>query len=346
MFDNIRVFASLIAIVALGIGGSLSAQAQERYDDPWEPDPYEEEELDVDVDVDVEVDEEEPEFVPPVIPIAPEAIAGPTSVNPLVSGETGRLAIDLGMHLSETGDDLTFFLLSPVLQARIPIGDLAFRGSGFEIGADVGFLMVNPLSDPNDQLQNAVAVGNPFLSGHYVLATEALNFRLGAGIAIPLAGVSGDRGVSRAFGYENAIANRAGFDRWLWEPDRLGLVVPARVEGLVGRVLLGADGAVGALLWTGAGTQDTTYFGQLAGEVGYQISNRSTLGLRFLGHWLPDVDVDDPSFAFALEPGFRTQLGNAGFLGLRLTLPVDEPYGFAFEEGGNWGLSVTFGTQL
>ncbi len=343
MFKNsFRVFISLTAILALAFGGSYAASAQEPYQDPWEPEPYEEEEVEVEID-----EEEEPELIPPVVPIPPEEIARPTSVNPLMSGETGRLAVDLGMHVSERDPDLTFFLLTPVLQARLPIGELELEGATFELGADLGLLMVNPLDDPFDQLQNAVGVGNPFLSLHFVRSMEDLNlnYRIGAGIALPLASVDGDRGLSRAFGYQNAIGNRVGFDRYLWEVDRLGLVLPARIEGVSQRVLYGADAALGALIWTGTGDQDTTYFGQLAGEIGYQITARSVLGLRLLGHWLPDVDLDDPSFAFGIEPGFRTQIG-MGFLGLRLTIPVDDPFGFAFERGGNWALNVTFGTSM
>ncbi len=342
MFNNLyRVLTSLTAILAVALGGSFAANAQEQQMDPWEPEAYEEDRIEVEVDE----DEEEPELIPPVVPVPPEELARPTSINPLMGGEMGRLAIDLGMHVSQTDDDLTFFLLTPVFQARLPVGDLGIEGAGLEVGADLGLLMVNPIDDPADQLQNAVGIGNPFLSVHFVQAMEQVNYRIGAGVAIPLATTDGDRGLSRAFGYQNAIGNRVGFDRYLWEPDRLGLVIPARIEGLTQRVVLGADAAVGALVWTGTGTQDTTYFGQLAGEIGYQVTETSMIGLRLLGHWLPDVDLDDPSFAFGLEPGFRTQVGQ-GFLGLRLTIPVDEPYGFAFEQGGNWALSVTFGTNM
>ncbi len=343
MFKNLyRVLMSLTAILAVGLGGSFAANAQEPEMDPWDPEAYEEDRIEVEVDE----EEEEPELIPPVVPVPPEEIARPTSINPLMGGDMGRLAVDLGMHLSETENDLTFFLLTPVLQARLPVGNLGIEGAVLELGADLGLLMVNPIDDPADQLQNAVGIGNPFLSVHYVQALEQMNYRIGAGVAVPLATIDGDRGASRAFGYMNAIGNRVGFDRYLWEPDRLGLVIPARIEGVTQRVVLGADAAVGTLIWTGPGTQDTTYFGQLAGEVGYQVSPTTTVGLRLLGHWLPDIDLDDPSFAFGLEPGFRTQIGDGGFLGVRLTIPVDEPYGFAFERGGNWALSVTFGTNM
>lgn len=334
-----RVLTSLTAIVALGLGGSVSAFAQERHHDPWAPDPYEEEE-------EIEIDEDEPEFVPPIVPIAPEAIGDPTSVNPLVAADRlGRFALDVGLHATVPEDDLSLFMASPILSARIPLMVGMERGGTLELGADIGMLLLTPLEDPIG-LRTSFAVGNPFLSAGWLQDLGNANLNLGIGVALPVARVEGPRAAERELGYQAATGMRAGFNQWLWAPDRLAVVAPVRLESTVGRALLGVDGAAGALIGVRDDSGEAEFVGQIAGEIGYMVGARSVLGLRGLGHWGPVLPDTDTQFTFALEPGFRTGLGERGFLGLRLTVPMNEPYGFAFERGGNYALNVTFGSSF
>ncbi len=343
MFKKLhKLFVSLIAIFAIGLTGSMAQAADE---DVVEPDV----DVDVEVEVDVDVEPEEPELIPPEV-LVPD-VDRPLGLNPMVSAEPfGRLNIDMNLHLSDVTDDLTAFITSPVLQARIPVGMLGVDNgnallAGLEIGADLPLLWVAPWNDPLDQLDSAVGVGNPYLSAHFVQALERTAYSIGLGIAIPLASTDGTRGEARALGYDYAIGNRIGHDMYLWAPDRLSFVIPARIETIADRVVLGADVAFAAMLWTGPGAEDTDYVTQMGAEIGYRVTPTSTLGLRALGHWAPTLDEYD--FAFALEPGFRTQLGAGGsFMGIRLTMPINEPYGFAFDQGNNYALSVSFGTDF
>jgi hypothetical protein len=332
-----RNLIALAVTTALGLGG-VSAVAQEH---PRHHPPAPED----DVEVEVEVDEEEPRILPPqVVPPRMER-ERPLGLNPMVSAEpVGRLAADLNLYLGEVADDANAFIFSPVLQARIPVGGFELYGSGFELGLDVPLLWIAPWSDPGNQIRGAIGIGNPLLSSHFVQAIEDVTYSVGLGVAVPFASDRGERGPARGVGYENAIANRAGHEMWLWSPERLSIVVPARFEALVDRFVLGMDAAFGAMIYVGPGQQDTDYVTQIGAEFGYQVTPVSTLGLRALGHWAPTLPEYD--FAFALEPGFRAEFGNESFLGVRLTMPLTSPYGFAFERGGNYALSFTIGRQL
>jgi hypothetical protein len=341
MFEKtLRIFTSLAAIAALGFGGAM-AHAQQPAD-PWEPEPYDEREVDIDIDVDV--DDEEPEIVPPTVPVAPEMIET-GSINPLVGADPiGRFAVDFGLNITEPLPDVTTFMTSAVLQARVPVTDFGMQNTALEIGADWGVFWITPLSDPGDTINNAFGIGNPVISTHFAQSMGTAGYRIGLALGIPVFSQDPDTPLGRLLGYRDVVASRAGQDIWHWRPDRLSLLIPARVEGTIDRLVLGADATVGWLFWTGEGTQDTDFVTQVAGEIGYQIGARSSVGLRALGLWAPEIN--DDQFAFALEPGFRTGIGNMGFMGLRLTLPLTDPYGFAFDQGSSWMLGLTFGTRM
>ncbi|MEM7158499.1 MAG: hypothetical protein AAF799_37010 [Myxococcota bacterium] len=160
--------------------------------------------------------------------------------------------------------------------------------------------------------------------------------------------------------YEYALAGRVGWDPWAWVPQTLGLVVPAEVRAQLGRRwVLGADGALAALLPSAGITDGPAVAAQVAGEARF-VTRWMGLGMRMTAAWN------------GRHPEDRSQAGVSPFVdaslcrrrtGRRvrgqtartssdcplyalasLNVNVDGPYGFMGREStGIWGMQFGLG---
>jgi hypothetical protein len=81
---------------------------------------------------------------------------------------------------------------------------------------------------------------------------------------------------------------------------------------------------------------------QIAVEGGARLGRMFVLGGRFQTvFWATDQDLTQ----LALVPFVRLE-GESGFGYLRMTINLDEPYGFAFDDDGIWGLHAGGGARF
>lgn len=157
---------------------------------------------------------------------------------------------------------------------------------------------------------------------------------LGAGVAAPLA--SDELGDVVANSYGAAI--HGGYNLWLWSPNTvLPLVVPARLAFDWGGFHLAADSAFAFYLPL-EGDEGDVHFqgGAQAGPAFGPVE----VGARFQA--FVSLTDDGDHAQLSAGPYFRATFG-AGFVGGWLCLNLDEPLGFAFDEGKVWGLLFTGG---
>lgn len=176
------------------------------------------------------------------------------------------------------------------------------------------------------------AGGNPYLSGHYVGESGPVAYRVGLGLAPPLAGNVAVLGAPL----------RGLWNAWLWLPDTLAVVpsVGLAIRG-VPLVDIAGDLQLGVLVPTEDG--DTEVIGQLGGEIAAS-AGLFGAGFRVQGVWLLTEDLDD-AFQLSIEPRIELRAG-PGVVALRLLMNLDEPNGFAFDDGGVWALRLTAGVGI
>jgi hypothetical protein len=250
----------------------------------------------------------------------------------------GGVGAELATYAGDVGDGRAL-LQSPV------IGFWHAFSNHFVMSVDWG--MAYYRENVGGQSDRTFRFGAPYLAGYYVGKHGNLKLRLGMALGIPAA-VLPDGGRAREVAhtaYTMAAASRGGWNIWMWIPEAATLAFPARLElaGALPHLLLAADVTMGIPIFLrgqGAG------FGlQFAGEVGYK-SKHVSLGGR-LSHlwWAADTPFLPKFFQMALEPFIRVDFGKP-FLQARLTMNLNDPWGYAFDGGGIWGFHIGGGTQF
>lgn len=254
---------------------------------------------------------------------AAQAFASPTGMAGaglgMQAGQDGRAWGEMGLFLR---DDQSIFS---------PIG-----GLGLELNPKLELQLVLPMShaaiDPD---QTDFMVGNPFASLSYIGWGSELRFKVGGGATVPL---FNDDDAAEFLNSLGAGAMRGFQDFYLFSSKTLSLVAPVRVES--GRkVVFSIDAAPILTIPVGNSNDDMDLAVQFAPGAGVYLdaSQRSLIGGRLPLVWVPTRDGDNAFLA--IEPFFRQQVGS-GFFNTRLTLNLDEPLGFAFDDDGYWGLHV------
>lgn len=214
--------------------------------------------------------------------------------------------------------------------------------------------------DVAGEAERVFRFGNPLLSGYYVDHSSSIRLYIGMGLALPAAtlpdGGDPDRPLAQA-AYASAMAARGGWNSWLWLPEAFTLSIPVRVESAGYRhLLLAVDGAMAIPVFLHGG--GPAFVLQTAGEVGYK-SDHVAFGARLQLVWwaVDDVPVGTHFAQMSLEPFVRIDFGDP-FLLARLTINLDEPWGFSFDDpdGGSpdsvydddavWGLHLGVGTEF
>jgi hypothetical protein len=185
---------------------------------------------------------------------------------------------------------------------------------------------------PRLEREGAFAIGNPYLGVSRVHLDGTVRYKAGLGVTLPVAG-DDDR---QLWALEFTRLTSGWQDQHLWAPNTLSIAAPVRVE--VGeRVVAGVDATPIVVVPTqdNGGGDDADLLLQVAPGIGAYATDALLLGARLPIAWLTTVDTWDAA-QIALEPYARVDFGS-GFVNGRLTVNLDEPNGFAFEDGRVWG---------
>jgi hypothetical protein len=178
-------------------------------------------------------------------------------------------------------------------------------------------------------------IGNPFVAFHYLLSVDRGVLDFGAGLAAPLS--SDELGDVIANQYASAI--HGGFNLWQWSPNSvLPMVVPVRGAFDWDSARLAFDTAL-AVYVPLEGDADTDVHLQAGVQAGPAFG-AVEFGARF--QVFASITDDGDNAQLSTGPYVRAAFGSA-FVGGWLCLNLDEPLGFAFDEGKVWGLLATGG---
>jgi len=247
------------------------------------------------------------------------------------SGETGAglglVSPQGGLFWGEAGffvgDNVTAF--SPIV------------GLGFFVTPDVELELTLPTAFANVDFpggdDSAFRVGQPYFGVSYVRSDGPLRFKVGGGIAwMPDDIDSGAAAVALGV----AAGMRGWWDPWLWSAQDLSLVGPFRLEYDLGDVaVFGLDAGLGIMIPTDDNNRDVNLAFQVAPGFGFRLSEQWLFGFRFAGVFIPTLDGENEQFSF--EPYIRGAFG-PGFFLARMTMNLDNPYGWSFDDGGVWGI--------
>jgi hypothetical protein len=252
-------------------------------------------------------------------------------------------AVELGLGwFTDSEGGASIHVLRPTLGGRVAISEHA------ELTLDwpFAFAGVSPDMGSGD---SSFRTGNPVANLYYMHRSDAGYYRIGGGIAAPLAHLDAGAGLGAAFvAYTGAIAMNGLWNIWQYAVDRLSLVVPGQFERRSGHLLYGGDFGLGVLVDTGDANRDAEVVLQFAGMIGARIDNVS-LGTRLQVVWLATQDAGDNA-QLALVPFVQADFSDSGFLYARFVLNLDEPLG-VFGDGTGllskvWGLHVGAGARF
>lgn len=212
------------------------------------------------------------------------------------------------------------------LQFQLPIG-IAMSPSGLN------------LTDPNLSREGGggVAIGNFQVGAHLVVGNETIRFKAGASVAFG-PWTTDDTSKDGYWALRHSRFTRLE-DEGLWLSETVALNTPARLEfNPISHLLLSADASLVFYFPTDGDENAVTL--SLAPGVAF-VSKYVDVGGRFPTYLAlagPSLDGDDDA-QVAFEPYAKVKLGKA-FLNARWTMYLDEPLGFAFDEGGLWALHL------
>ncbi len=188
-----------------------------------------------------------------------------------------------------------------------------------------------------------LVLGNPTLGlGWQGELAPRLRLNVAGSLALPLTLLNAPGPVT-TLAYRYAAGMDGGWNLWLWADDRLSLAATGRLTALFPeRYFLAAELGFAPGFWFGTGPGETIFVLQGAAEGGYQPTDAFSFGGRFKLVVAPPPG-GQTSAAAAMELFLRLHDGGSAYE-LRLTLPVNAPYGFGFAPGGIYGVHVSGGT--
>lgn len=265
------------------------------------------------------------------------AAAAPSALGKSGAGSMEKAALDMavGHSTSPTREVIAF---APTLTGWIDWTE-SWVGS-----LDWGFAWVS-MAPQGAETREAVWWGNPAFAAHYRAVAGGWLLRLGIGVAVPAAqleGASAEQGAQSLAAYTRAAGVFGGWDPWLWAPETLSLLVPARAESLAGSLLLGAELGVGVLIGLDERVDDLGAVVQIGFDAAYA-TEIVRLGVGLYGVWTPTRARDE--FQGSVEPYARIEAGPV-FVRLALTVNLDTPFGTSFTDDGLWGLRLGIGADL
>jgi hypothetical protein len=267
---------------------------------------------------------------PPAAPDAGDSFAAP-------NGELGA-----GLSISKQGTARVWgelgFYMGSLFGADVTSLSWVL-GGGYKITPSLELDLMLPMAflsaSGGGESDSGLAVGNLHIGASFMQSKDELRYKFGG--ALEWGPWNSDYEAVSQFALFYGAGTRGSQNAGLWAPETFTLVTPARIE--YGRQLsFTGDGALGFHVPTDGGDFDFSVL--LAPGVAYYVSETVLLGARLPMVFVLTNDADMAQLGF--EPNARFDLGSA-FVNARFTLNLDEPLGFAFDEGGVWGLHVGAG---
>ncbi len=266
---------------------------------------------------------------------------GPQQIRPTRSALWGELGFYTGELPGLAGlleAEATVF--SPLIEGYFGIGDSLAIDFAWGFGQATVSWNAGPIA--GEESEGGLVVGNPFFGASFVSRSRNGVLRVGGGATVPAVDAEG---AGKTLAWQIAMAMRGLWDLWLWWPDRLTVVPSARYDGRSGSVEWAVEGAMGLMFYTGDGDQETEVPLQVAGEIGARLSKALVLGGRLQTWFLPTGEDDQDNAQVAVEPFVRVE-GEHVFGFARFTINLDDPWGFAFDDDGVWGLRLGGGARF
>lgn len=298
---------------------------------------------------------------PALAEISPHELAHPVDESGLGPGYGRRdlqFHLDVGTYFATltgaNGVDEDRLGISPLLRVMQPVG---FN----EVELSWGFIWLDTRYDGSEA--TTFQVGNVYAAHYWVWRTLARQIRLGLGAGAPTAILRDEQPLQTAIDNQALIVAagmRGARDYWLWAPETLsgvlhfdfyqrwpfglvlgGQVIAANLYGFSEEPSTEALGLTGYNL-----------VGQVDAEVAFDTRPvRSALRASYVivplnegeRGWLGPDEIDQIN----VEAEFRIRLGRADVV-LRMDVPIDAPFGFAFGDEGVWGahIGVSSPTEL
>jgi hypothetical protein len=219
-------------------------------------------------------------------------------------------------------------------------------GGGYKLSRELELEMMLPFAygtvsvesnDPDvdvtgDDSDSGWAIGNLHFGVSYVRAEGPLRMKLGG--AVQWGPWTIDPADDFAGAMSLAAQTNALHDVGLWTYETVSLVTPSRVE-YGDDVVATGDASLGLHVPTDGRDVEMTV--QLDPGVGYYASETALVGVRLPIVFIPTDSGDN--LQVAAEPYVRFGIG-PGFLNARFTVNLDEPLGFAFDEGKIWAIHL------
>jgi hypothetical protein len=236
-----------------------------------------------------------------------------------------RIGGELGLYHNDFGID-SFTVLTQVIDADLSIIDSLALTAGIPFVESFG----------GDEVR--FRIGNPWVLAYFQANGDTLTFRLGGGLAIPAAQLDEDSFEGFVI-YQFALAMYGVQSPWMYTPETFPIILPSlRFELDLG--ILSIDGAADLVLLVPFNSEDGQDF-----EVMLPLSAGAMVHVAFLGFGarigaaiLPtgtQFGTDD-KIQLSLSPVITAMLGPIE-LEARLTMNLDDPFGFAFDDDGIFG---------
>jgi hypothetical protein len=257
------------------------------------------------------------------------------------NGKAAAIDLSLGWY-TDSQNGVSAHVLAPTLGGRVRLS----QNAELTLDWPLAFVMVSPAIGSS---QSSFRTGNPVITAFYMRARQDAYFRIGGGVALPLAHIGGNPGPlgTSALAYAGAAGMNGLWNMWQYAVDRFTLVLPAELETRSGPLVLGGDFGLGVLVYTGSGSADPQAVFQLAGMLGARIDN-VTLGGKLQVVWLATQGGDNAQLA--LVPFVQADFSGGGFLYARFVMNLDEPLGVFGHNRGlfgkMWGLFIGAGTRF
>ena len=257
-------------------------------------------------------------------------------------------------YRGEAGVDFTLFTRSVDTglggDIRSTMMNFLFRGQyrildNVQLSASMG--VTGAILSTDDDSESAWLAGNPYVEGRYVHALDlggmGLELSGGLGVAIPVA--SADEGAEFAAVSGGIVTN--GFrDGWLWSSDEMTFVVPIGVR-TTGPLVL--DASVKFALTVPVRVPDgfegeNEFLTQIMVQGGYQLVPEMFElggGLSAFLVLTGEGDIAQTALSLYAKGYFGPGVVSAEFL-----MNLDDPAGFAFDDDGFWGLTLSAGARF
>ncbi|MBW2463830.1 MAG: hypothetical protein JRH11_19425 [Deltaproteobacteria bacterium] len=187
-------------------------------------------------------------------------------------------------------------------------------------------------------------MGNPYVGASVGIESRSLTVRGSIGLTLPLTNLY-DEGFDDVFAYGYALALHGAWDAHLVLPQTLSVPITGEIQFRTPILLLGADGGLIPLFSVpkSGDAGDPVVAIQLGAFAAFTPIPELAAGLRFqvVGFF---GNGGEEGFV-ALVPFVRGEVGR-GFIEGRFYMNLDDPYGFSFDDGKIWSVSVDAGAEF